>query len=97
MCYEFKLTKVKKIGLILLSTVCALNLGAQKPIYQDTAQPIEKRVEDALARMTLEEKIRLIHANEIYSFWGVPRLGIPENHPTDGPFGLRPGRKPSAR
>ena len=93
MCYEFKLTKVKKIGLILLSTVCALNLGAQKPIYQDTAQPIEKRVEDALARMTLEEKIRLIHANEIYSFWGVPRLGIPENHPTDGPLGLRPEMK----
>ena len=39
-------------------------------VYLDESQPLEKRVEDALSRMTLEEKVGLLH--------GVPRLGIPE-------------------
>ncbi len=61
-----------------------------KPIYQDDTQPIEMRVEDALRRMTVEEKIGLLHANGGYTSGGVPRLGIPGNFPTDGPVGLRP-------
>lgn len=58
-------------------------------IYQDASQPIEKRVEDALSRMTLDEKIAILHANGGYASAGVPRLGIPGNFPTDGPSGLR--------
>src|SRR4028118_106751 len=30
--------------------------SAQRPLYKDASQPIERRVEDLLARMTLEEK-----------------------------------------
>ncbi len=32
--------------------------GSNRPIYLDPNQPVEKRVEDLLGRMTLEEKIR---------------------------------------
>lgn len=31
-------------------------------VYLDESQPLEKRVEDALSRMTLEEKVGLLHA-----------------------------------
>ena len=69
---------------------CLMANAQPKPIYQDASLPIEKRLEDALARMTVEEKIQLIHANGGYCSGGVPRLGIPGNFPTDGPVGLRP-------
>lgn len=60
------------------------------PVYLDDSQPITKRVADALSRMTLEEKIAMIHAQSKFSSPGVPRLGIPENWTTDGPHGIRP-------
>lgn len=63
--------------------------SAEKPVYLDPTAPIEKRVEDALSRMTLEEKVALCHAQSKFSSTGVARLGIPEVWMTDGPHGVR--------
>ena len=62
---------------------------AQKPVYLDPDAPLEKRVEDALSRMTLEEKVALCHAQSKFSTKGVERLGIPELWMSDGPHGVR--------
>lgn len=58
--------------------------------YLDVNRPIEERVQDALGRMTTEEKIAIIHAQSKFSSPGVQRLGIPELWCTDGPHGIRP-------
>ena len=61
----------------------------ETPVYLDESKPLEERVEDALSRMTLEEKVKILHAQSKFSSAGVPRLGIPELWTTDGPHGIR--------
>jgi len=75
------------LTVILIQSMCA---QAQLPIYLDDTKPIEQRIEDALCRMTTEEKIAMIHAQSKFSSPGVQRLGIPELWMTDGPHGIRP-------
>lgn len=60
------------------------------PVYLDESKPIEQRVEDALSRMTLNEKIAVIHAQSKFSAPGVKRLGFPDLWTDDGPHGVRP-------
>ena len=73
--------------------LCGVAAGAAaqtQPIYLDESQGMEERVEDALKRMTLDEKIAVIHAQSKFSSAGVKRLGFPDLWTDDGPHGVRP-------
>lgn len=80
---------MKKFVTLLFCCAATVLLAQQTPIYLDATQPIEKRIDDALSRMTLQEKVAMCHAQSKFSSPGVPRLGIPENWATDGPHGIR--------
>ena len=60
------------------------------PAYLDESKPLEQRIDDALRRMTLDEKIAVIHAQSKFSSPGVKRLGFPDLWTDDGPHGVRP-------
>ena len=64
-------------------------VAKERPLYLDAGQPVEKRVEDLLRCMTLEEKISQVHADSKFSTAAVPRLGIPRRWFADGPHGVR--------
>lgn len=88
-----KKTMKKTVCLFLLFLTGLFNLKAQmKPVsaYLDYSKPVDVRVEDALSKMTLAEKIAMIHAQSKFCSPGVARLGIPEFWMTDGPHGIRP-------
>lgn len=74
----------------LLLAACCNQKKFDGPTYLNPNAPVEERVEDALARMTLEEKVGMTTAQSKFSSRGVPRLGIPEVWHTDGPHGIRP-------
>ena len=81
--------KIKLLTLLLLG----VSVGAQAqslPVYLDESKPLEQRIDDALNRMTLDEKIAVIHAQSEFSSSGVKRLGFPDLWTDDGPHGVRP-------
>ena len=78
------------IAPLCIAFATSLTSFAVTPVYLDDNAPLEERVEDALNRMTLQEKINIIHAQSKFSAPGVPRLGIAELWCTDGPMGVRP-------
>lgn len=81
---------MKKLLLFTFSLFSAVAVAqSPQPLYLDESQPIEVRVQDALSRMTLEEKVKLCTAQSKFSSHGVPRLGIPEIWVSDGPHGVR--------
>ncbi len=81
---------MRRILFSIVLTAAGASALAAIPVYLDDSKPLEERVEDALSRMTLQEKINIIHAQSKFSSPGVPRLGISEIWCTDGPLGVRP-------
>jgi beta-glucosidase len=101
--------KYLPILLILLLYLCAaLSAGAfaspapghstdkidSTPVYKGYGAPVEERVKSLLGRLTLAEKIDLLHGNDMETH-PIARLGIPALKMTDGPLGVRWGHSTS--
>src|ERR1700722_3668043 len=77
------------LALIAATALISQGLHAQEADYLDTTKSLDARIEDLLSRLTVEEKISMVHQKSTFAVEGVPRLGIPELWMDDGPMGVR--------
>ena len=85
---NYRMKKFIMSALLLGATATAQ--AQSVPVYLDESKPMVQRIDDALSRMTLDEKIAVIHAQSKFSSPGVKRLGFPDLWTDDGPHGVRP-------
>jgi len=75
------------VSALAVAFLLAFTLAAQ-PQQKRTGAEVEKRVDDLLAKLTLEEKITLVGGINDFYTRPVPRLGIPSLRMSDGPTGV---------
>jgi len=87
----------KKIFICLFAAVSLLIVSGANAQTKPVA--IDAKISAIIQKLTLEEKIAMLHANGLFSSAGVKRLGIPDLMSADGPLGVReetlPGWKPA--
>ena len=74
---------VPKLGYTLLLSLAATISFAQ------TNSGTEAKIAVLIKKMTLQEKVNMLHASSSFTSGGVKRLGIPELVTSDGPHGVR--------
>ncbi len=84
--------------LILLAVTpgIAQNPAANAP-YKNPNLPVDRRVQDLLGRMTLQEKVAMFSGADWMSTVPNERLGIPSIKMADGPLGIRSWAGPSSQ
>ena len=50
---------------------------------------VELKIDSIISLLSIEEKIKMLYGNGMFTSPGIERMGIPELHYTDGPTGIR--------
>ncbi|WP_111307908.1 glycoside hydrolase family 3 C-terminal domain-containing protein [Confluentibacter sediminis] len=92
-----------KTTILLMTIMLSILTSCKKDVEKSTAEKTEEityqgkeislendqKIDSLIAKMTLEEKVGMLHGNSMFSNGGVERLGIPELKMADGPLGIR--------
>ena len=79
---------MKMFFLLLVPALLAVSCSTTGTL-QDKLTVNDKKIDQIIAQMTLEEKVEMLHSKTNMSSAGVERLGIADMHYADGPFGIR--------
>ncbi len=74
---------------ILILALAAVACSGPGLSPQDKLTVNDARINELIAKMTLEEKVNMLHSKTNMSSAGVERLGIADMNYADGPFGIR--------
>ena len=62
--------------------------------YVDPLMQNEQKISEIISKMTLEEKVAMLHGKHMFTSEGVPSQGIADMVYADGPFGIREEMEP---
>ncbi|MDP4206065.1 MAG: hypothetical protein Q8859_08720 [Bacteroidota bacterium] len=68
---------MRKTSILIILLFVSFSSFSQ--IYKDPKAPVEKRVQDLVSKMTLDEKLDYIGGVDDYYVRAIPRLGIPNS------------------
>ena len=71
-----------------------LTCTASGQVRKSALLQYDKQITDIINRMSLEEKVNMLHAKHMFVSAGVERLGIADMKYADGPFGIREEMQP---
>jgi len=86
-----------KLMLALVIAIIAFGCNSQKPrkdAFKSALLNYEDQIDSILTKMTLEEKVNMLHGKTMFTSAGVERLGIADIKYADGPFGIREELQP---
>jgi beta-glucosidase len=83
--------KISPYFLCAAVILCSVN---QASAQTKNGNSTSAKIESVIKKLTLQEKVAMLHANGIFTSAGVKRLGIPEIVTDDGPLGVREDVKP---
>lgn len=79
-----------KKTILILASAAVMAAACGGPLSpQDKLTVNDKKINEIIAQMTLEEKVNMLHSKTNMSSAGVERLGIADMNYADGPFGIR--------
>ena len=86
--------KKSRIKFIIVAVLAASAMKGVAQPYDTRLTVHEQEIETIIGKMTLEEKIGMLHGKNMFSSAGIPRLGIADIEYADGPFGIREEMEP---
>ncbi len=87
---------IKKTMMLSAIVILLITGGAAKTTRQSALHQYDGEIDGLIERMTLEEKVGMLHAKHMFVSSGVERLGIADMKYTDGPFGIREELQPNS-
>ena len=88
------LTAIIMAGVMVCSCKGDPTLSRDVKRYDDPLMRNEKRITGIISKMTLEEKVEMLHGKHMFTSQGVPAQGIADMVYADGPFGIREEMEP---
>ena len=88
------LTALLAAGVVFCSCKGDATLSRDKKSFDDPLMRNEKKISGIISKMTLEEKVNMLHGKHMFTSEGVPAQGIADMVYADGPFGIREEMEP---
>ncbi|HKK41481.1 MAG TPA: glycoside hydrolase family 3 C-terminal domain-containing protein [Bacteroidales bacterium] len=83
-------------GILLVISAMIFISCSKETKHKSALLKYDQRIDTIISKMTLEEKIDMLHAKFMFVSSGVKRLGIADMIYTDGPFGIREEMEPKS-